>query len=194
MIIAISSIKGGCSKTTLSCNIAARLAQLNHSVLLIDLDIQHSSFDWVNRRNRNYPEYPYITCSMAIDKKAMVEYAYIIIDSPINKNVVNIADYIIIPFRPSLLDVSTIPMILKIVGTRTAIAVLTQCPTNSITDTNGAIELLSSYEKIFLIDTLIHYRKSYIDSMCGLGVTEGKETKAKQEIINLTNEVLKWQR
>ncbi|MFL1887601.1 AAA family ATPase, partial [Klebsiella pneumoniae] len=50
MIISVLNQKGGVGKTTLSVNIAARLAADGARVLLLDADPQGSALDWAAAR------------------------------------------------------------------------------------------------------------------------------------------------
>jgi chromosome partitioning protein len=49
-IIAVVNRKGGCGKSTLAVNLAARLAQEGHAVLLADLDRNRSASSWLRVR------------------------------------------------------------------------------------------------------------------------------------------------
>lgn len=46
-VIAILNQKGGSGKTTTSVNLAATVAEKKRRILLIDLDPQHSTTQWI---------------------------------------------------------------------------------------------------------------------------------------------------
>lgn len=48
--IIIANPKGGCGKSTIAINIACAYASVDRDVVLIDHDVQQSSFDWVKTR------------------------------------------------------------------------------------------------------------------------------------------------
>jgi chromosome partitioning protein len=54
-IIAVTNLKGGCAKTTTTINLAACLAELGKRVLVLDLDPQGNTSQWIGIEN-NYPK------------------------------------------------------------------------------------------------------------------------------------------
>jgi len=53
--ILVASSKGGCGKSTIATNLAAHYAQSGKNTALIDLDRQHSSLRWAQRRPEGVP-------------------------------------------------------------------------------------------------------------------------------------------
>ena len=53
--ILVASSKGGCGKSTIATNLAAHFAQSGKNTALVDLDRQHSSLRWAQKRPDNVP-------------------------------------------------------------------------------------------------------------------------------------------
>ncbi|PPD47614.1 MAG: cobyrinic acid a,c-diamide synthase [Methylotenera sp.] len=105
--ILIANSKGGSGKTTLATNLAGYLASLGNRVMLIDLDRQQSSTQWLQRRPA---EMPIIHSYHARSKATAIEPDWIITDSPAGfreeklADAVKQADCVIVPIQPSAFD------------------------------------------------------------------------------------------
>ena len=112
-VVAIVNQKGGTGKTTLATNLAWALAQ-HSDVLLMDADPQSSSRNWAAG---DVPLPPNLTVQDAIHEQLPQlvshmarEYAWTIIDGPpgitrTTADAVRVADVVLIPAKPSPLDV-----------------------------------------------------------------------------------------
>lgn len=214
-IILVAAQKGGVGKSTTVTNLAAALALQGHCPLLLDADEQPTSFLWWMERTTLYTEIPPILCEQAygeIDsylERLRSQHTYILVDaaghdSTEMRSAMLACDILLIPFKPSQADINTLPHMLDVVAKAQwvndklkAYAFLSIAPTvpNS-KNLEQAKEALSGYDKIKLLNTIVHDRNTYVNAMSeGLGVVElsGKtasETKAKQEISQLLIEVL----
>ena len=112
MIIALSSLKGGVGKSTLSLMLAAVIAEAGAKVLLVDADSQGSASDWAAARE---VDGPFSVVGMAhanIHKqlpKLAADYDYVIIDTPpriadVTRSAILAADVVLIPVSPTAFD------------------------------------------------------------------------------------------
>ena len=112
VITAIINQKGGCSKTTLSLNLAAAMAAEGKKVLLIDADPQQTAQDWA--AIRSIPStFQVIGLSKPVLHrdlpKLSADYDEVVIDgAPRNyetaRSAIASADYVLIPVQPSGAD------------------------------------------------------------------------------------------
>ena len=215
MILLIAGRKGGSGKSTVTMNLAVSLAHDGKDIIIVDADRQSSSAAWALERSTCQPELPKIHC---VEKHHNIaetlrdldtRYEYVLVDpagrdSEEMRSAMIVADIIIVPLRPSQLDLDTIPELVKIISDSKIInpelkvvSILSICPTNPmINEINDAREFLSEFPEITLLKTIICDRKIYRDCVSdGLGVIETSISsesakKAKKEILDLKAELL----
>ncbi|SDP56190.1 chromosome partitioning protein [Rhodoferax sp. OV413] len=113
-IVVVASPKGGVGKSTLSTQIAGYYASRGHHVVLGDADPQQSARLWLSLRPASAaPIQPWDVEADEIDKppKAGKETTYAVLDTPAGlegkrfKDVMKLADKIIVPLQPSVFDI-----------------------------------------------------------------------------------------
>lgn len=108
-VIAVVNLKGGCGKTTVSTQLAARFARLGHRPLLVDLDKQKSATQWVSRRPADLPTID-ILSQDADELEIPRGHAFVVMDVPAGlkkrllEDVIRLADAIIVPVLPGAFD------------------------------------------------------------------------------------------
>ncbi|WP_394789186.1 AAA family ATPase [Rhodoferax sp.] len=113
-IVVVASPKGGVGKSTLATQIAGYYASQGHTVLLGDADPQQSSSLWLDLRPASAPEITHWKVDAdEIDKppKAGKATTYVVLDTPGGldgkrfKDVMKLADKIVVPLQPSVFDI-----------------------------------------------------------------------------------------
>ena len=119
--VLIGNIKGGCGKTTLAIHLAAAFATAGYATILADCDRQRSSLKWLARRPEDAPEIVGADWSKALTP--LPENAErLVIDAPAAmrhrdaKELVGLADLVIVPVLPSLLDEDATAYFLRKLG------------------------------------------------------------------------------
>lgn len=209
MILLIGSQKGGCGKSTIAINIAAYLADAGKDVVLVDADRQQSSANWV--KDRDETSLNKVHCVQRYDdvkttlKDLYTRYEYIVVDvaghdSKELRTAMLAADKIIVPFRPSQFDLDTLPHLTEVIEQAQsfneklkAYGLLTLAPTHpTVSEVQQANEYLSDFPTFIALQSIIHDRKIYRDSISeGKGVIESNNLKARDEFNALMKEVLK---
>jgi chromosome partitioning protein len=172
-IVVLASQKGGAGKTTLAAHlaVAAEIAG-NGPTVLIDTDPQASLAAWWNGRKAETPVFAPVTLRELSDKLAALakaQYAYAFIDTPpaITESVravVKLADFVLIPTRPSPHDLRAVGRTVDLV-TETArpfAFTVTQAKPNTRL-TVQAVAALSAHGVIS--PSIIHDRVDYAASM-----------------------------
>ena len=206
MIISFTTLKGGTGKSTLSSNIAVCLAHIEYKVCIIDTDTNGSCIRWSGFRPDDLPE---VTVISLPDAKALrnninrihKDYEVIIIDgtphlSELTSTIILVSDLVISPVKPSALDLwATEKFLSKYEDARLlkdnikACFVINQYKANTLLS-KEVEEALKEFD-IPILTTKISDRVAYSEAvMQGIGVLEYKDQKAKNEVINLTNEII----
>jgi len=156
--IAIASQKGGAGKSTLCLHLSVLAAQTG-AALVVDLDPQGSVSFWHSRRASETPLliqgdakdlHIYLQAAKAEGvKTVLIDTAPH--DSASMATAMRLADIVLIPARPSALDLHAVEATLKMVGAikRPAYVVLSQCPPKrgfsdpaSVTEARAVVESL----------------------------------------------------
>lgn len=207
MIIVIGGIKGGSGKTTIATNLAVRRA-MDKKVLLVDADEQKSAWDWFQQRDSQDIFFNPVSFScVCMSGKAIYsnllrlqqDYEDIIIDTggrdtTSQRSALCAADKLILPFKPSSIDIWTLVPIQGILNEcinpkLKVYAVISQAdPVGK--DNQEAIGILKEFEDIETLDCTIGNRKAFRNAASeGLGVWEmsSPDKKACQEMDILYN-------
>src|SRR5689334_10719665 len=111
-VITLASTKGGVGKTTISSALAVRAAEESKRVALLDLDPQESLASWWTRRGKtkNPKLFEIDATTEAIELLLSEGWEWVFVDTgPAKLDLIEsgiaVADLILIPTRPSALDV-----------------------------------------------------------------------------------------
>lgn len=150
--IALMSQKGGAGKTTLAIHLAVAAERAGKRTAIVDLDPQASATKWGARRGAALPP-PVLTATAAelgaIRQSARAGgYALLIVDTPPHAapaaaTTALASDHIVIPCRPTPLDLDAVDATLAIVqrARRPATFVLSACPRGRDTEQVRAVLL-----------------------------------------------------
>lgn len=210
MIIAVSNLKGGVGKTTVTTNIAVCFAQRGKSVCIVDTDLgQQSSMEWAsNRADDNALRVPVFGVQVKQINREVEElqkrFDIVLIDgtpqlTEIADRTILASDIIIVPVAPSIYDFRGFEKFYdrfeQLKGTKEAKGEKVEAfvllnKINESTKLGKQIqEALEEYQ-IPKLKTRMANRISYADSASvGMGVVEFKDRKAKEEIENLVDEI-----
>lgn len=208
MIVLIGGEKGGTGKTTLASNLAQMRTARGNDVLLVDTDVQNSSYDWANLRQENEIA-PSIKKVSKLGKNITADlqdlsqrYDELIIDSGGRdthelRASLAVADLLFVPIQASQLDIWTLDKMeslidqIKIINSKLkSYIVLNRASTNpSVKESEEAKEILSDIDNIEYSNIVIRDRIAFRKAMNeGLGVEELRsDKKAIQEIASLYN-------
>lgn len=189
--IIIAAQKGGSGKTTVARNLAVAASMDGYAVLCLDLDPQGSFRLWWESRednvltmlDRNPAPAELGVTLMAVHS----QFDICIIDTPPAapewlKEVLCVADLVLIPVRPSPDDLRAVgATIAAVSGARVPFAfVMSQTPHARITEETARI--LAQHGRVSPVN--IGQRVSYAETgATGKGVTETTDKKAKGEVL-----------
>ena len=171
--IVITSQKGGCGKTTLAASLSVAAERANNGpVVIIDTDPQNTLATWWNARDEETPQLASLTLRELPRKIADLTaagFVYCFIDTPPalteqSRQVLKLADLVLIPTRPSPNDLWSLGATLDLVKQADApfVFVLTQAKANARL-TLQTVAALSDYGPVF--QAVIHDRVDYAASM-----------------------------
>lgn len=210
MIIAITNLKGGVGKSTITQNLAVCLAHMEYKVCIVDTDENQNSMSWNGARDESLPN---ITVVGATEQKGFskavkslhLDYEVVLVDgtpslSEMTTSIIINADLIIIPLRPSAQDFRTMDKFLAryndavaIKGDIPAYFLLNEYDDRKIIHRGIRETLEDNYDLPFMnfqIGSRTIYNEASVEGMGVYEATGDSSDKARQEMVKLTNEVL----
>lgn len=209
-IIAVSSQKGGCSKTTSAMEIGSSLAQRGYKTLIIDADSQQTAVAWARAAPIDKP-FPVAVIGMASYggkmhrevQRQLEHYNIIIIDCPPSVEATTpmsallIADLVIVPVPPSAADVWSCQATLALIERVQVInpelrAVLLATKVQRTSLSRAVLDELASFDVPLLRSRMAH-RTAYQEAiLAGTTVAAlGRDARAAAiEVSALVDEVL----
>jgi chromosome partitioning protein len=171
--IVITSQKGGSGKTTLAASLSVAAEQAKDGpVVIIDTDPQNTLATWWNARDAETPQLAPVSLRELPEKIAALAaagFAYCFIDTPPalteqSRQVLKLADLVLIPTRPSPNDLWSLGATLDLVKQASApfVFVLTQAKANARL-TIQTVAALSDYGPV--LQVVVHDRVDYAASM-----------------------------
>jgi chromosome partitioning protein len=194
-IITVSHQKGGVGKSTLSLNLATCLKGAGLKVGILDTDLQGSLHDTAH----TFEGIDFVPAEQ-LDNFQNLDYDFLVIDTPpyltnLLSDLFAISDYVLIPTTMGVYDVLAIRATLKIIREvqktkptlKYGVALNRVRSNTSLVD--DIVDMLKSYDANVL-KTRIHERVSYARSALTNGVFGSEDTKAQNEVFNLTEEII----
>jgi len=137
--IALLAQKGGTGKTTLALSLAVAAAQSGAVAVVIDLDPQATACNWGDRRKTEAPiivDAQPARLPQALERARAGGVDIAIIDTPARSEqaamaAAKVADLIVIPCRPQIYDLETIPNtreLVRLAGEKPTLALLNAVP------------------------------------------------------------------
>lgn len=194
-IVAIISQKGGAGKTTLALNLAVASELAGFPAAIFDLDPQASSMGWKDSRVDESPAVVSLhsaRISHYLETARQSGAKLVIFDTAPHSQkdaleAAQAADIILIPCKPSLVDLRAISSSVKIaqLANKPTIAILTQTQARGSL-TNEAAQAIKSYD-VTLAPVTIGNRMAFVHAFtAGKGVLETEpHGKASEEITIL---------
>lgn len=171
-IIVLASQKGGAGKTTLCGHLGVHAAVSGGKVALIDTDPQGSLAAWWNEREVEQPAFissSIDTLEQDLESVRRAGFDYVLIDTPpavtsTIRTVVNLADIVIIPTRPSPHDLRAVGATVDIVNecNKRMVFVINGAANRAKISTDAAIAL-SQHGAV--CPTIIYQRTDFASSM-----------------------------
>ena len=192
--IAIAAQKGGAGKTTIAIHLAVAAAGA-YSAIVVDTDPQQSAMGWARIRGNKAPEVFAATpgtIPTLLDAARNDGTALVIIDTPPHSTaeaarVLQAADLIVIPVRPTVLDLMAVEATERLVRAsgRLAVAVLSAVPARS-PEAADAEQLLEQMG-LRVAPVWVKERRAYSRALAtGQAVTEfARSRDAAREISDL---------
>ena len=174
-IVAVVSQKGGVGKTTLAIHLATLFSRAGKNTVLLDLDPQASASGWSDRRKEDIPVVISTHAKRLqseLDRIAQNDGEIVFIDTaphsdPIALEAMRHANLVLIPTRPSILDIDAIVSTLQLakLAEKIALVVLNACPargqdpieaTTAITDLGVEVSHSSLTQRIGFARSLLY--------------------------------------
>lgn len=194
--VAVISSKGGAGKTTCSLHLAVEAQKRGFTSVILDLDPQSSASEWADHRENQPPTVTSIQVGRlkkAIQVAETANVDYLVIDSAPHSadatlTICEVADLVIVPCRPGILDLRAIGTTSRIVKgvNRQAHVVLNCMPVRSPLVEADARDAAKA-QGLLVAPLVLHQRSAFAKSLIfGMTAQEYEPAgKASEEIAAL---------
>jgi chromosome partitioning protein len=200
-ILAMASLKGGTGKTTVGLNLAVTAEEAGIRTVVVDVDPQQASAKWGDLRGLT-GRGPTVLSAMAarlpqaLESAARLGAKMIVIDTAAHAegilvSTIDSADLVLIPCRPTIVDLQYLAATVQLAGLRrkNAVVVLNavQPRTNDRAQAQGALSDMGMNMVAVSVSNLVAYARAITT---GQGVTEFEPNgKAAAEMRALLGEI-----
>lgn len=190
-VIALLSQKGGGGRTSLTVSLATAAEEVGRQTLIIDLDPQATACKWGDRRQAEAPividaQPARLANALAKAKEGGIDL--VLIDTPPRSAeaalaAAKVADLIVMPIRPQMYDLETIPNTLDLIATASTgrhspiptIAILNAVPARGNRHEQAKDGLIRM--GLMVCESTVGYRAAFGDAAAlGLSVLEHNRT------------------
>ena len=202
-VIAVLNQKGGSGKTTITLNLATALQSRGHRVAIVDADSSQGTVsEWASRDDQTPTVLAAHEPTLQKNIPALADaFDFVVIDGAphvedMARSAIIAADLVLIPVRPSAADIWSAEDIVDLIQARREV---TGSPKGAFVVSQQVLrsnlassvnEALSSFDEPVL-EARTSQRVAYAEALgAGLSVLGLSDSKAAQEIEELTDEVL----
>jgi len=197
--IAIIAQKGGAGKTTVAVNLAVAAEVAGIKTALFDLDAQESATVWADRRETESPHVEFLTerrLPEAIKAADQQGFGLCIIDTPPAAGpqaltAAELADLVLIPCRPSLVDLDAIRRTAQLVKSASvpAYVLFNAAPHGATTLLDDARAIVADTTGLSVAPAILRERSAFRAAWpLGKAVLETEpRSKAAEEVSQLQN-------
>lgn len=195
--IALMAMKGGVGKTTLAVHLAVAAMRAGESVAIVDTDPQASAAAWARVRNGGAPDVVPVPVQRLAEALAAAidDYTVVIVDTAPRASaeaatVCGAVDMVLIPTRPSAVDLETLEQSVSIVQAAKCdgLIILNACPARApeIAEARGYAESLG----LSVATTAIGERRPFARAFAeGAGIAEREHGPAADEVAALWKQI-----
>lgn len=207
MIISLANPKGGVGKSTLAVNLAVEAIKDGwEDIAILELDLQRTAYLWAKLRDQRGVKPPVQIelvdsietieggcAAYAADKQSLLIVDCAGADTDFNRAAVAFSDMVIIPTRPSQIEVFALTRALGLIQDLGKVPyILNACAFPAAKSTiNDLAEYIGTLGGCKLMSSVIRYRAAYQHSFAaGKSVTEyARDQLASLEIAELAKEI-----
>lgn len=198
-VLVLAGQKGGAGKTTVAVHLAIEAARQGSRVAVIDADPQGSAKAWADARSDETVPLAHVPVGQVADAVNAARgdgFDLVVVDTPPHAMarigaVLRLADFIVLPVQPSVLDLAALPAALELVQqSEVPFGVVLSAAPHGVGETADVRKSLEAAD-VFVFETVVALRMAFRRAIAqGQSVSEFEPAgKAAKEIRSLWREI-----